>query len=70
MREALTVWTPFFERLIGLFLETVEGEVPSLRRGDDGSLAMSESGRVVVHGGWPCQRYSEDWRARARVVPR
>jgi hypothetical protein len=60
LREALTVWTPLFDRLIGLFAETVEGDVPSLRRGDDGTLAKSETGRVVVDGGWPCQRYAED----------
>jgi hypothetical protein len=67
-REAITVWVPLFDRLVGLFLETVEGEVPSLRRSDDGTPAESGDGRFVIDGGWPCQHYPDGWRDRARAL--
>ena len=68
LREAITVWVPLFDRLVGLFLETVEGEVPSLRRGDDGTPVKTAGGRFVVDGGWPCQHYPDGWRDRAQAL--
>ncbi|MBC7806339.1 MAG: hypothetical protein H7145_09325 [Akkermansiaceae bacterium] len=59
-RESALVWAPFFDKIVGLFLETVEGPAPFLRTGHGG-----ESG---VDGGWPCQHYSADWRERGRVL--
>jgi hypothetical protein len=64
-REAIAVWVPLFDRLVGLFLETVEGEVPSLRRGENGTPEKTADGRFVVDGGWPCQHYPDGWRDRA-----
>jgi hypothetical protein len=66
-REAISVWVPLFERLVGLFLETVEGDVPSLRRGDSGTPEKTTDGRFVIDGGWPCQLYPDGWRDRARA---
>jgi hypothetical protein len=62
------VWVPLFDRLVGLFLETVEGEVPSLRRGDGGTPEKTAGRRFVVDGGWPCQLYPDGWTDRARAL--
>ncbi|MEZ6186177.1 MAG: hypothetical protein R3F62_14355 [Planctomycetota bacterium] len=52
MHEALRVWNPLYDRLVALWLETVEGEAPRL-----------EDGRVL--GGWPCARFTpEFWAGR------
>lgn len=67
-REAIAVWVPLFDRLAALFLETVEGEIPSLRRGESGTPEKTADGRFVVEGGWPCQRYPDGWRDRARAL--
>lgn len=51
MRVTLGTWNPLFDRLVGLWCGTVEGELPHLR---DGAVA----------GGWPCRRWPPDWRER------
>lgn len=56
MNEALRIWNPLLDRAVALWLETVEGEPPSLRQRPDG-------GTEVV-GGWPCQRWPADWAER------
>ncbi len=58
-REAVTVWAPMEDRAVALFCETVEGELPSQRRGE------REDGQPVVFGGWPCRLYPEGWAKRA-----
>jgi len=65
MREAILVWTPLYDRAVALFMETVEGDVPIMRRDSDGELVRGEGGQPVVEGGWPCRRYPGDWRERA-----
>lgn len=52
MNETLTVWNPLYDRLVALWLDTVEGESPNL--GGDRSVA----------GGWPCRRFPEHWAAQ------
>lgn len=69
-REAILVWTPLFDRMVGLFLETVDGPHPSVRRDDDGVPLRTPAGSCVVEGGWPCQLYPEGWKARAEAVLR
>lgn len=49
MRDTLRIWNPLFDRLVGLWCGTVEGELPHLL---DGAVA----------GGWPCRRWPADWR--------
>ncbi|WP_134662852.1 MULTISPECIES: hypothetical protein [unclassified Amycolatopsis] len=51
MLETLTVWHPLFDRLVALWCDTVEGELPRL----------DETG---VTGGWPCRTWPEDWQQR------
>ncbi|WP_328456855.1 hypothetical protein [Amycolatopsis sp. NBC_00438] len=55
MLETLKVWHPLFDRLVALWCDTVDGDLPRLA--EDGS----------VSGSWPCREWPEDWaRRRAR----
>ena len=60
MRETITVWHPILDEAVRLFMETVRGDLPSIR--------IDEDGARHVEGGWPCQHYPEDWAARGRVL--
>ncbi|HYO75944.1 MAG TPA: hypothetical protein VE010_05730, partial [Thermoanaerobaculia bacterium] len=55
MRDAIRVWSPLYDRAVALWMETVDGAMPSFR--DD-----------AVEGGWPCQTYPADWPVRARAL--
>ena len=67
MNEAIQIWTPLYDRAVSLFLETVEGAIPTFQRHDSsGLLIRSENGQPVACGGWPCKRYSDDWHQRAK----
>jgi len=52
---------PAFDRLVALWLTTVEGPPPSARREADGSLSRDAAGQPLVEGGWPCRRWPADW---------
>jgi hypothetical protein len=67
-REAVTIWAPLYDRVVALFVETVTGPLPALRVGLDGTPVRSDEGRFIVDGGWPCQRYANDWRTRAQTA--
>jgi hypothetical protein len=56
MTEALQVWLPLFDRLVSLWCETVDGELPR--------LTPPRQGGAVVTGGWPCRRWPADWAER------
>jgi hypothetical protein len=56
MAEALRVWRPLFDRLVGLWCDTVAGELPH--------LAAGPAGAATVAGGWPCTRWPADWAER------
>lgn len=64
-KEAIDVWTPLYDELVGLFLESVEGSPPSLASGPDGNVLSHENGRFLIEGGWPCKTFSVDWTNRA-----
>jgi hypothetical protein len=64
-QEAIQVWAPFHDRLVALFLETVEGGMPAIQPDSEGRWVSPETGKFAVVGGWPCSRYAEDWRERA-----
>ncbi|KDN18084.1 hypothetical protein [Amycolatopsis rifamycinica] len=51
MLETLRIWHPLYDRLVALWAETVEGELPRLTA--DG-----------VTGGWPCRTWPEGWGSR------
>jgi hypothetical protein len=52
MLETLRVWNPLYDRLVELWCETVEGELPELATG--------------IVGGWPCRVWPADWSERRR----
>lgn len=69
MNEALRVWNPLFDRLVALWLETVEGEAP--RFDGEGTLTGGWPGRRWP-GGWAPRRdaWLADYRAAAAATPR
>lgn len=64
-KETVCVWTPLYDQMIQLFLETISGELPSLQCDADGNWARSTDGKFPVQGGWPCQQYPKGWQERA-----
>ena len=64
-KEAVGIWAPLYDRMVALFLETVEGDTPHLQVNADGKWVRDAKGRFPLQGGWPCQHYSEDWAERA-----
>lgn len=64
MNATLRVWNPLYDRLIALWLATVEGEAPRLERDAAGALARRADGQPVVAGGWPGRVVPADWWTR------
>jgi hypothetical protein len=60
MAETLRVWLPLFDRLVALWCDTIEGELPRLADGQTGGWP----GARTVTGGWPCRRWPADWAGR------
>ncbi|GAA3122407.1 hypothetical protein JOF29_008467 [Kribbella aluminosa] len=52
-RETLQVWNPLYDRLVALWCDTVDGDLPYLTDG-------------AVEGGWPCRVWPDDWVERRR----
>lgn len=68
-REMTQVWIPLMDRLVDVFLETVEGAAPDLERDSSGNpMPVSPLGRFPTTGGWPCRHYPAGWAERAKVV--
>ena len=67
-KETIDVWLPLYDRIVALFLETVEGEVPTLQTDDSGRWVRSVEGKFPVIGGWPCRHYREGWNEAAEAV--
>lgn len=68
MNEALRFWAPLSDRAAALWLETVEGPWPSVRRGPDGEPLRRPDRNHEVEGGFPGARFPEGWHARARAL--
>lgn len=68
MRETILVWTPLYDRAVALFLETVEGDLPNMRRDAAGALIRAPNGQPIVEGGWPCREFPDGWRDRAELL--
>jgi hypothetical protein len=52
MRQALGVRNPLYDRLVALWCETVDGDLPRLAPGG------------TITGGWPCRRWPAGWHIR------
>lgn len=59
MLATLRVWNPLYDDLVALWVETVEGDLPTLD-------TTAEPSRVV--GGWPCRRFPADWGVRRAAL--
>jgi len=60
MNETLRVWHPLFDRLVALWCNTVDGDLPRLAA----APAAGTLGSRAVTGGWPCRRWPADWTQR------
>ena len=67
-QEMVCVWTPLYDSMVQLFLETIDGELPSLECDAEGRWVRSSAGKFPVKGGWPCQHYPTDWSDRATAL--
>ena len=61
MNESLGVWAPLYDRLVALWLRTVEGEAPRLVRDAHGELVRGPNDAPQIEGGWPCRTWPSDW---------
>lgn len=68
MYEALQLWNPLQDRLVALWLETVEGEPPRNATDEDGALIRDARGQPVPAGGWPGRVFPAGWHARAAAL--
>jgi hypothetical protein len=57
MRTTLDVWHPLFDRLLALWCDTVEGDLPRL-------VPAGGPDAGAVAGGWPCRTWPADWAER------
>ena len=69
-QESVTVWTPFYDELVALFLETVDGPPPSALRTAAGDWRRNERGTIELTGGWPFTTLPEGWTERAESLLR
>lgn len=67
-QEAVTVWTPLYDDLVRLFLDSVDGPPPAAARDERGQWLRTTEGRFSLSGGWPLARAPECWAARARSL--
>ncbi|PIE24216.1 MAG: hypothetical protein CSA62_05285 [Planctomycetota bacterium] len=73
MNEALGVWNPLFDRLVALWLETLdpadpEGAPHFRRDADTGKLLrQAENGQPMLAGGQPGAQWPEGWAERRRA---
>ena len=63
--ESVTVWTPFYDELVALFLETVDGAPPLALRTACGGWRRNEHGTIELAGGWPGSQWPDGWTDRA-----
>lgn len=68
MRETLLIWNPLCDRLVSLFLETVEGETPRFEVDAEGKPIRGPNGGEVIVGGWPCRVWPPGWFERAEAL--
>lgn len=66
--ETVGVWLPLYDRLVQVWLETVDGETPQVQL-EDGDHPCPTSGEPwPLCGGWPCRVMGSDWQSRAQLL--
>lgn len=65
-REAIHIWTPLYDRMVRLFLETMSGDIPAIQPDSEGRWISPDTKKFSVVGGWPCQRYAAGWKEQAQ----
>ncbi|NHZ98034.1 hypothetical protein [Massilia sp. CCM 8734] len=69
-RAAVRVRLPLYDRVLRLFLDSVDGAPPSIDIGADGAWRDPASGKFRIAGGWPCRLYPAGWRERGEALLR
>ncbi|NHZ93287.1 hypothetical protein F2P45_30385 [Massilia sp. CCM 8733] len=69
-REAVRVHLPLYDRVVRLFLDSVDGAPPSIDIGADGAWRDPATGKFRIAGGWPCRLYPDGWRERGEALLR
>lgn len=64
--EAIRVRIPLHDRLVELFLETVEGDAPRIQPDAQGRWVDPATRKFRLEGGWPCRHYPPGWKERAQ----
>lgn len=67
-KEMVCIWTPLYDQMMQLFIETVTGELPSLICDESGNWTRLDNGKFPVQGGWPCQQYPPGWFEKAAAL--
>lgn len=67
-RETLLGWMPLYDRVVQLFVDTLDGPPPRLQLDEAGRPARREDGTWWIDGGSPCRRFPPGWRDRAKAV--
>jgi hypothetical protein len=60
MLQTLQVWHPLYDRLVALWCDTVDDDLPHLIKQD------GRGARLLVRGGWPCRIWPADWQQRRK----
>jgi len=63
--EAIRVWNPFYDRMVTLLLETVDGNLPSVDVDSSGKPVRDARGSYHLQGGRPFTVFPARWRERA-----
>ncbi|MBU6951752.1 hypothetical protein [Hahella sp. HN01] len=63
--EAIRIWIPLYDQLVGLLIETVESELPSVRVDDAGKPVRDHLGHYDLKGGFPGKTFPAGWTERA-----
>lgn len=67
-REVLLGWLPLYDRLVQLFVDTLDGPAPRLMLDEAGRPTRRPDGSLWIDGGWPCRQAPPGWHDRARAI--
>jgi len=68
MNRALRDWLPLYDRVVALFLDTVQGPPPTFVRDANGNNVLRPDRQPVLQGGRACARFPEGFSERACAI--